>query len=201
MNHRVGYLIEAGFKSIGRGVIISPLAVIRSPEKIEIGDNVRIDEFCFIDGGAGLKIGSHVHIASRTTIYSGAGVELGDFSTLSSYVLLQSESDDYSGESLIGPQFNRRRFKPGYISPGPIVIGKFAAIGARSTIMPGVRLDEGVAVGAHSLVLKSIDDPWTINVGVPARYLKPRSRKMIEISNNYLDWYRNGERNAKAPWA
>jgi len=201
MNHRVGYLIEAGFKSIGRGVIISPLALIRSPEAIEIGDDVRIDEYCIIEGGAGLRIGSHVHIASRTTIYSGAGVELGDFSTLSSNVLLMSESDDYSGGSLIGPQFKRRLYKPGYISPGLLVIGKFSSIGARSTIMPGVQIAEGVAVGAHSLVFKSIIESWTIHAGVPARYLKPRSRDMIEISEQFLDWYRNGDRNAQAPWS
>lgn len=201
MNHRIGYLRECHFRSIGRGVTISPLAFIEGTENIEIGDDVRIDEFCIIDGGKSLKIGSHIHIASHSTIYSGAGVELGDFSGLSSYVLLLSESDDYSGGSMVGTQFPRKRFKPGYVSPGPLVIGRYAAIGARSTVLPAASIAEGVAIGAHSLVRKPIREEWTIHAGVPARYIKPRRRDMIEISEQFMDWYRNGTRDSKAPWA
>lgn len=190
MNYCVNYIIEKSFKRIGLDCMISPLAVIRNPENIEIGDNVRIDEYCIIDGGAGLKIGSHAHISSSCTIYSGAGVEIGDFSTLASYVYLMSETDDYSGKSLVGPQFPRQRYKHGYISPGPLMIGNYVNIGTRSTIMPGVTLAEGVAIGAHSLVKTPTKEEWTIHCGVPAKYLKQRSRDMIGISENFLDWYR-----------
>jgi acetyltransferase-like isoleucine patch superfamily enzyme len=198
MNYMVGHIIEAPFKRIGLYCTIAPSTIIRNAEAIEIGDNVRIDEFCIIDGGAGLKIGSHVHISARSTIYSGAGVEIGEFADLSMGCLVLSESDDFSGKSMIGPQFPRR-FKPGYCSPGPIRIGKFAAIGANSTIMPGVQIPEGVAVGAHSLVRHSIMEAWTIWAGVPARKLKQRSQEIVDISELYLDWFRNGDRHVKAP--
>ena len=191
MNYCVNYIIEKSFKRIGLGCMISPLAIIRNPENIEIGDNVRIDEYCIIDGGAGLKIGGHSYIANSCTIYSGAGIEIGDFSTLASYVYLMSETDDYSGKSLTGPQFPKKRYKRGYISPGPLVLEKFVSIGTRSTIMPGVTLAEGTAIGAHSLVKKSITKDWSIYCGAPAKYLKPRSRDMVCISEDYLDWYRN----------
>lgn len=43
-------LAEIGFKSCGKNVLISRKASIYSPAKIEIGDNVRIDDFCILSG-------------------------------------------------------------------------------------------------------------------------------------------------------
>lgn len=190
MNYAVQYIIESSFGRIGLDCMISPLAVIRNPENIQMGDNVRIDEYAIVDGGAGLRIGSHTHISTRCTIYSGAGVEIGDFSTLAPYVYVMSETDDYSGRSLVGPQFKASLFKHGYISR-PVVLKNYVNIGTRSTIFPGVTLAEGTAIGAHSLVKKSITKDWSIYCGAPAKYLKPRSRDMVCISEDYLDWYRN----------
>lgn len=43
-------LEEIGFCSYGTNVKISRYARIYSPEKIKIGDNVRIDDFCILSG-------------------------------------------------------------------------------------------------------------------------------------------------------
>ena len=48
------------FKSLGENVLISKKASIYSPEKIIIGNNVRIDDFCILSGN--IQIGNHVHI-------------------------------------------------------------------------------------------------------------------------------------------
>jgi serine acetyltransferase len=43
-------LMEIGFKSIGENVLLSSKASIYGPENIEIGNNVRIDDFCILSG-------------------------------------------------------------------------------------------------------------------------------------------------------
>ena len=44
-----------GFKAVGKNVFISNKASIYSPHLIEIGDNVRIDDFCILSGNINLK--------------------------------------------------------------------------------------------------------------------------------------------------
>ena len=41
------------FKHLGKNVLISDKAAIYNCEKISIGDNVRIDDFCIISAGVG----------------------------------------------------------------------------------------------------------------------------------------------------
>ena len=43
-------LKQIGFKRIGENVLISRKASIYQPELIEIGNNVRIDDFCILSG-------------------------------------------------------------------------------------------------------------------------------------------------------
>ncbi|HII05858.1 MAG TPA: acyltransferase [Methanotrichaceae archaeon] len=54
-----------------------------------------------------------------------------------------------------------------------VKIGKNCTIGARSTIMPGVEIDDGAIVGACSLVTKNEKIPaGTVWAGIPARDIK-----------------------------
>jgi maltose O-acetyltransferase len=56
----------------------------------------------------------------------------------------------------------------------PIAIGQYCWIGARSTILGGVTLDEGVIVAAGSLVNRSFPKNCVIG-GVPARLIRARA--------------------------
>ena len=47
-------------------------------------------------------------------------------------------------------------------------------------VFPNLIIPEGVAVGACSLVTKSLDE-WGIYVGVPVKRIKDRSRCMVEL--------------------
>jgi galactoside O-acetyltransferase len=62
---------------------------------------------------------------------------------------------------------------------------KHSVIGTGSTILPGVTLHEGAAVGAMSLVKNDIDE-YTIFFGVPAKKQKNRSKKILDLENNFL---------------
>ncbi len=174
-------LKQIGFKSIGKDVLISSKASIYSPEKISIGDNVRIDDFCILSGS--IKIGSHIHISAGVYLYGGeAGIEIGNFSGISSKSIIYAVSDDFSGNYLVGSMISKR-FRN--IEEREVVIGTHVQIGANCVILPGVKLGEGIAVGASSLVNSSLEE-WSINLGVPAKKIKEREKNMLKLEEEFL---------------
>lgn len=175
---------------IGKNCNIHSAVQIFNGDAIEIGDNVRIDAFCILSGGKGIKIGSHIHIGAGCYLYGGSGIEMEDFAAMSAQCVLYTDSDDWSGESLVGPQIPNE-FKP-YLKSGKITMKKHSLLGARCTVLPGVTLNEGAAVGACSLVKDDLK-PWTINAGMPAKVLRIRSKKMLELEEEFLKQYRGGE--------
>jgi len=170
-------LHKIGFASFGENVLISRKASIYRPEVIHMGNSVRIDDFCILSGGKEISLGNYVHISAYCAIYGGAGIHIDNFSGLSPRCTVFSESDDFGGQSMIGPFFPVEKYKPGYIS-APVMLERYVQVGAHSTIFPGTTLAEGVAVGAHSLVLKNCE-AWGIYAGSPVKRIKERSRQLL----------------------
>ncbi len=139
-------LADIEFPSIGSNVLISRKASIYHPENIYISSNVRIDDYSILSGAGGIRIGNYVHIAAYSALYGAGGIVLDDFTGLSPRCNILSATDDFSGNSLIHPFFPKK-YKPGYVSKA-VVLRKFAQVGVNSTILPGVELGEGVAIGA-----------------------------------------------------
>lgn len=166
-------LSELGLKKYGKNVKISRKASIHSPDKIEIGDHVRIDDFCFLSGE--IKFGSYIHVSAFVAFYGKYGIELEDFSGLSPRVTVFSTDDDFSGEHMIGPMVPNEYIK---LKTGKVHICKFVQVGAGSIVMPDVKLHEGAIAGSMSLVKNSLE-PWSIYCGVPAKFLKKRSKKLL----------------------
>ncbi|MGR5503037.1 acyltransferase [Vibrio sp. DNB22_10_4] len=174
-------LASMGFKSLGVGVKISDKASVYNPELIEIGDYSRIDDFCVISGK--LNIGRNVHITPQCLVAGGEkGIEIGDFVALAYQCKVFSQSDDYTGESMTNSTVPKK-YKNEIIER--IVIGKHSIIGAGSSILPGVSLAEGTSIGANSLVNKSTK-PWSIYIGVPVKFLKKRSKKLLAFEKDYM---------------
>jgi galactoside O-acetyltransferase len=69
---------------------------------------------------------------------------------------------------------------------GRVTIHKYAIIGTSSVLLPGVEIGEGAAVGAMSLVSRSLPD-WKICGGSPARPLKDRSRRLRDLERQFLE--------------
>jgi galactoside O-acetyltransferase len=176
-------LREIGLKSIGVQVLISRYARIYKPDVIAIGDHSRIDDFAVISGGAGVSIGSFNHIGCFSAIYGGSGVVLEDFVGISSRVAIYSESDDFWGESLVGPAIPLA-YKPGYVR-GLVKLERHVLLGTNCTILPNVTLGVGVAIGAHSLVTASCD-AWHIYSGCPAEKRMRRSKALLEQEKRFL---------------
>lgn len=168
-------LSEIGFKSIGSNVLLSRYSSIYSPEKISIGNNVRIDDFCILSGN--LTLGSHIHISAYVAMYGSHGIIMEDYTGISPRSLLFSAMDDFSGDFLIGPVHSEELTN---VTGGEIIICKFSQIGANSIIFPNVTINTGAIVGAFTLVNKSLEQ-WGIYVGIPAKRIKERRRNLQKL--------------------
>lgn len=172
-----------GLKAYGNNVLISDKASIYNPQNIEIGNNVRIDDFCILSAGEeGISIGNNVHVACFCLLIGSAKITLKDFSGLSSRVSIYSSTDDYSGNFLTNPTvpMNLRN-----VLSKPVTLDEHVIIGASSVILPGVHLQEGVAAGSNCLITKSFK-PYNILFGSPAKIIKKRSNKLKLLEKDYI---------------
>ncbi|ENC6729656.1 acyltransferase [Vibrio navarrensis] len=174
-------LLEIGFKYIGKNVKVSKLASIYNPERISIDDHSRIDDLCIISGK--VTIGKYVHITPMCLIAGGEpGVTLRDFATLAYGVKVFSQSDDYSGATMVNSLVSKE-FKNEILSS--VTVHRHCIVGTNSIIMPGVELAEGCSVGAMTLVNKSTE-PWGIYLGTPARRVKERQKTLLKLEQQFL---------------
>lgn len=172
-----------GFAAVGANVQISEKASFYGVSGISLGSNVRIDDFCVLSAGVGgIQIGNHIHIAVYTALIGAGCIKLEDFCNLSSRVSIYSSSDDYSGASLTNPTVPDE-FKQ--VQHAPVHLGKHVIVGSGSVILPGITLEEGVAVGALSLVTKNCA-AFGIYAGNPARRIKDRKRDLLELEEKFL---------------
>ncbi len=168
-----------GFKQCGKNVLISKKASFYGVEDISIGDNVRIDDFCILSGN--IKIHNYVHIAPYCALFAGVeGIEMKDYSGLSSRCIIYAGTDDYSGEALTNPTVPEQYRK---VTGGKVVLGKHVIIGTGTSILPGVTIEEGSAVGSMSLVNKMLE-PWGIYAGIPCKKVKERKRDLLELARD-----------------
>jgi dTDP-4-amino-4,6-dideoxy-D-glucose acyltransferase len=176
-------LHKIGFKSVHNSVLISRSAQIYGASRITIGENSRIDDFCVISAGeGGIYIGRNVHIAVMCTVMGKSKIMLSDFCGLSSRVSIYSTSDDYSGKSLTNPTIPDK-YKT--MDNREVLLEKHVIVGSGTILLPGTRIGIGSAVGALSLV-GGVLEPFTIFAGVPAKKVKKRCTRLIELEKEFI---------------
>jgi galactoside O-acetyltransferase len=164
-----------GFKKIGESVSISRKTSFYGVENMIIGSFVRIDDFCILSGE--ITLGSHIHISAYCALYGSFGIEMEDYTGLSPRCTIFSASDDFSGDFLIGPMVTVENTN---VIGGKILIKKYSQIGSGCVVLPNLTINEGVAVGAMSLIHKTIDE-WSIYAGIPVKKIKERSKGLLEF--------------------
>jgi galactoside O-acetyltransferase len=177
-------LLSLGLTDCGEDVHVSRLASLHGADRIALGDHVRVDDFVVLSAGSEgrIDVGRNVHIAAHAALFGGGGIRLGDFASISGRSSLYSASDDYGGDFLVNPTIPERFTS---ISSRPIALERHALLGAGTIVLPGATVGEGVATGAMTLVTHDLA-PWTIYVGAPARPLRPRSRRLLELEKVML---------------
>ncbi|KKQ25801.1 MAG: Bacterial transferase hexapeptide repeat protein [Candidatus Woesebacteria bacterium GW2011_GWA1_37_8] len=137
-------------KKMGRNVDIMKSVKIMSPQKVEIGHYVLLNDGVIIGGQKGVSIGNYV--------------------MLSYNVNLVSENHAYQNPLLPIK-------KQGYFG-GPIVIDDDVWIGANAVILPNVTIGKGAIVGANAVVTNNVA-PYSIVGGIPAKHIKYRFGKTL----------------------
>ena len=172
-----------GFKNIGENVLLSDKASYYNCKNISIGNNVRIDDFCVLSAGVGgIDIGNFVHIAAYSLLVGSGKIKIKNFAGISSRVSIYSSSDDYSGEYMTNPMIPTEYTN---VQHGNVTLGKHVIIGSGTVILPNVEIEDGVAVGALSLVNKSCDS-FYIYAGNPAKKIKKRKENLLELEKEFL---------------
>lgn len=174
-------MLKMGFRSVGENVAISTKASFYGADRISIGSNVRIDDFCILSGN--ITIGNYIHIAAYSALFGGnAGIELRDFSNISSRVSIYALSDDYSGETMTNPMIPDK-YKN--VTQEKVLIDRHVIIGASSVVLPGAVLNEGASFGAFSLIKGNVSE-WTVNTGIPAKTIRPRKKDLLQLEKEFM---------------
>jgi dTDP-4-amino-4,6-dideoxy-D-glucose acyltransferase len=182
MSHLKGQQLRI-FKDVGSNVLISAKASFYNPSNITIGDNTRIDDFCVLSAGTGgITIGKNVHIAVFSSLIGKGRIIIEDFVNISSRVSIYSSNDDYSGTYMTNPTIDEKFTN---VTHGNVHIGKHVIIGSGSILLPDVILEEGVCIGALSLVTKSCKS-FTVYAGVPAKKIKTRDKNLLKLEKEFL---------------
>jgi phosphonate metabolism protein (transferase hexapeptide repeat family) len=70
----------------------------------------------------------------------------------------------------------------------PVTVGHDVWIGHNATVMPGVSIDNGAAIGAGAVVTKDVP-PYMVVVGVPGRVLRPRFTRDVIEQLEHIAWW------------
>ena len=169
---------KLGFAAVGKNVTISNRARFYNCAGISLGSNVRIDDFCVLSAGAGnINIGDYVHIAVYSSLIGAGKITLSDYCNISSRVSIYSSSDDYSGETMTNPMVPSEYTN---VMHADVYLGRHVVVGCGSVVLPGCSIEEGVAIGALSLVNCSCKK-FGIYAGSPVRRIKERKLNLLAL--------------------
>ena len=139
--------VNASNLKIGKDVTIYPGVLFWGDGEIIIGDNVDIGKDTIIFSKKRVVIGNNVSIVAQCYIIDSNHGTKKD-------ILIQKQPLEYNEEG--------------------IIIGNDVWIAAGCKIIKGAKLNDGVVVGAMSLVNSEINSN-SIAVGIPAKIVKRRS--------------------------
>ena len=194
-NYSIEELNEFKFLNMGINNNISKKVLFFGANKIELGDNIRIDANCVISAGiGGIYIGNYVHIGSNVNIGGAGRIVLEHYCGISHKCTILSSNDDYSGEFMTNPCVGSANPSLINVKIGNIRIGKHAIIGCHSVVLPDCNICEGASIGALSLVNRPID-VCGIYHGNPVKFIKEKSTNFLKLEKHLLNIGNNLEIN------
>lgn len=174
----------------GRNVVFGANVVLRHPHKIEIGDNVIIDDNCLLDAkgrdNTGIRIGhnaflgrnsilsckngdivigDNVNIGFNSEVFSGSRVVLGNDTLVAAYCY-------FIGGDHVVTDIDTAVTHQGSESRG-ITVGEKCWFGAGVKVLDGVKVGANSIIGTGAVVTKDIPE-YAIAVGLPAKVVRDR---------------------------
>ena len=188
---RIYYKIR--LKKCGKNLKVSIGVEIVNPSKVQVGDNVWLDDYSLIIAGdykltgnkkeifvpndnfkldqGDVKIGNYIHIAPYCILNGfGAGIHIKDDTTLAAGVKVYSASNTYKDKSsknkkIISMSPKSKNYSVVYYKK-PVVIGERCFLALNSSVICA-ELSNDVLVKANSVVLKDVAS-HSVMIGTPA---------------------------------
>lgn len=152
--------------ALGTRVRLWGRAAVRNDGTMMIGERVRIvgtivPVELYAGPGGALVIGDQTFINYGCSIAALERIEIGPRCNIGTYVIIM-DNDFHRLEP------ERRNETP---PSAPVIIEENVWLGARVTVLRGVRIGAGSVIGANSVVVKDIP-PRSIAAGSPARIIR-----------------------------
>ena len=138
-------LLKTLAKSVGDNVSVFPDVYLQNAQEMQIGNNVSFQPMVYIEAYGGVKIGDDVSLAEGASLFS----------------------VNHGFEDINTP------IKEQPLTALPIEIENNVWIGAKATILGGVKIAAGTIVAAGAVVNKDTVKNSTV-AGVPAKVIKVR---------------------------
>jgi maltose O-acetyltransferase len=135
------------FAAMGAKARIFDGVTFKYPSSIRLGDNVTVNQGCFLAGSAGLDIGSDVMFGAGTMIVT------------SNHVMSRTDI----------PMIRQG------LESLPICVGDDVWTGFNVVILPGVTIGQGCVLAAGTVVTQNVPE-YSVVAGVPGRIIKTRTR-------------------------
>ena len=177
-------------KKCGKSPVFGSHIVFRHSEKIELGDNVLIDDNCMLDAKGTDNLGivlknnvflgrnsilsskngtiileDGVNIGFNCNIFSGSSVCLGKNTLVAAYCYFIG--GDHGVSDLNQTFYDQTSFSSG------ITVGENCWFGAGAKIQDGITVGANSLIGTSSVVTKDIPE-YSVSVGIPAKVIKDR---------------------------
>lgn len=174
----------------GRGVTFGQNVVLRHPHKIEIADNVVVDDQCCLDAkgtdNRGIRLGTGVFIGRNTILSCKNGdIDVDDFANIGFNAEIFSASRVRVGRRvlvaaytyLVGGDHHFDRVDVPVLEQGRtargIEVDDNAWLGAHVVVTDGARVGRDAIIGAGAVVIGDIPE-YRIAAGIPARVIRDR---------------------------
>ncbi len=156
---------------LGRSVTIEDDVRIDalSQEGVWLGDNVSVGRFTMIEAtgllsklGKGVRIGANSNLGDYNYVGGAGGVTIGENVLIGQFVSFHPQNHVFADPE--------RPIKEQGTTEQGIVVEDDVWIGARATILDGVRVGRGAVVAAGAVVTRDVP-PYAVVGGVPARII------------------------------
>lgn len=155
---------------IAPGVKIKGSLAVFGNVKVSIGSGSRLGKRVIIYGSGEVTIGTNVFL-NGTSIGCERSISIGDDCLISDCFFADS---DYHN---IEPHL--RHSPPGLKASAPIVIERNVWIGARATIMKGVRIEKDSVIGLGSIIRNSVPSGVVV-IGNPQQIVKHLTPNLLQ---------------------
>lgn len=153
---------------VGAKVTIGERCIVDKPWCVELGERVVIEPDVYLKivaDTATLALGGHTFVGRGVEFDIMRGVSVGRHSLIAPGCFITDHVHGIRADLRIDQQPCRA---------APVVIGSDVWLGAGAVILPGVKIGDGVVVGANSVVTADIA-PYAVVAGAPARFLRHRA--------------------------